>query len=139
MGVRNDTWMREFEEAGADKVRINIAQGIYASAHKALAIGWLDVVDKQVKAASQAEANALAREASEAAQRAASAAELAVTEASRNAAATEAASSAATRQAAAAEKANKRATIAIAISIASIVMAILLAISESRHWFALRH
>jgi hypothetical protein len=109
-----DAQWRDYEAIGEEQVRKNLSTATYAEQRRKSANAWLlhkaslrEAASHLETAASQAEANSIAKEASAVASRAAIAAE---------------------RSATAAESANKRATIAIAISIASIVTTIVFAI-----------
>lgn len=118
----------ELEKLGETEVRYRLNTNVYGNVadHKTLVEAWLQDKERARTSASQTESLSLARAAQNDASRAAAAAE-------RAAAATEAASTAATRQAAAAESANRRATIALLISIASIIVTIIIAIIGFRY------
>ena len=127
MSDANSRWA-DFEELGEKQVRQNLASRIYGEDNKNEADAWLAYRASLSNAATQAETLALARDAQKEASRAAAAAE-------RAASATEEASSAARRQAEAAERqahaaesANRKATIAIAISVASIIVTIAISV-----------
>ncbi len=121
-------FIAQLEMLGEKEVRYRLMTNVYGnvSDHKPLVEEWLQDKERERTTASQAESLSLARAAQNDASRAAAAAE-------RAAAATEAASDAATRQAAAAENANTRATIALAISIVSIIVTIVIAIIGFRY------
>ncbi|UDL88332.1 hypothetical protein LGH82_28740 [Mesorhizobium sp. PAMC28654] len=105
---------KEFEKLGERAVRQNLATHIYGEENVRFAREWLEskrldqeAALRDATLASQAEANAIARDAASEASRAADAA---------------------SRTAEAAESANKRATIAIVISIISAIATISIAI-----------
>jgi hypothetical protein len=105
---------RDYEEIGEEQVRKNLASNVYGEDRTKSSRAWLahkaavrEAASQRTSAASQDEANSIARVASAAASRAAAAAE---------------------RSATAAERANKRAAIAIAVSIASVIVTIIFAI-----------
>jgi hypothetical protein len=142
MGELFDSWLRKFEEDGEEIVRMKIAVGVFSQTQKETAEGWLKskAVARQDQSrrdtlASQAEASSIARDAAAEASRAVAAAEGASAATTRQAAAAEEANRLAIEANRIASSANRRATIAIAISIATIVVTILLAIADHQHWF----
>jgi hypothetical protein len=127
-----DSRWADFEQLGERQVRQYLALRVYGEDNVKLAKAWLEYKESLSSAATQAESLALAKAAQSDASRAAAAAERAAVATEEASIAAKRQAEAADRQARAAESANKRATIAIAISVASIIITIIIAIAGFR-------